>query len=389
MDLSNLGFFYFSRTAKGLQSYLILTQQTDFKKSEGVIGFVDLEKQTIIVSTYLNNQSVSFFNVPDSKSFFNDVLIGGNIPDQNKNIGLTSPVSHAIQSTKNPSLAMGTNREDSGPNTGCWSEKGETLWQKFIGFLSRLFSGNGSSTDTDLTGPHPFEGWSLSWFLSYESSGSGNQSGYDGQNSSGGGGPSTGDPLWEAYDTFSKENIFNYAESLNFYWVDPSYDVNSNSFPPYNPNVDGSYNIQGFRKMGGVYVYSEGTVQNYADDNGHYNSIFSSNNGSVLQFPGATITNIAVLNGYGWTSASGGIHASLGFSLADLQHEYGHFLHAQAVGVSYYNNFVIPSSLYSAAIDITNHKHFWTEIIANALAVAFFGPNSDIANKPLLFPTSK
>ena len=246
--------------------------------------------------------------------------------------------------------------------------------------MSRLFSGNGSSTDTDLTGPHPFEGWSLSWFLSYESSGSENQSGYDGQNSSGGGGPSAGDPQWEAYDTFSKENIFNYAESLNYYWVDPSYDVNSITFPPYDPAVDGPIDAQGYRKNGPPYQYVGGSVQNYTNDsNGGKYAIFTDANGVQTTFPGATITDFGVMTGAGVTTANGGIHMStVNNGLSDLQHEYGHYLQAQQLGTVYYIR-IVPASLYNAATDPSNHRYFWTERDANKRSADYFGPNSAIA----------
>ncbi|MBL0883846.1 MAG: hypothetical protein IBJ16_10965 [Chitinophagaceae bacterium] len=49
------------------------------------------------------------------------------------------------------------------------------------------------------------------------------------------------------YDPYSPENLNAFANSLGRYWEDPSYD--NVPFPAYDPNVDGPYNSEGYRKM--------------------------------------------------------------------------------------------------------------------------------------------
>ncbi|MDP1811196.1 MAG: hypothetical protein Q8K66_07280 [Sediminibacterium sp.] len=134
-------------------------------------------------------------------------------------------------------------------------------------------------------------------------------------------------------DLYSLSELDAYAQGLGYYWEDPSYDVNSNTFPPYDPIVDGPYDFQGYRKNGPSYQYVGGTVQNYTNDNGGKYAIFTSTNGTQTTFPGATITDYLVLPRAGVTTANGGIHMStISNGLSDLQHEYGHYLQAQALG---------------------------------------------------------
>jgi hypothetical protein len=108
--------------------------------------------------------------------------------------------------------------------------------------------------------------------------------------------------------------------------------------------------------------------------------------GKETKFPGVSITNFGVIKDAGFTTANGAIHADNSFNLADLEHEYGHFLQALNYGESIYNGVIIPASLYSMTFDSENHKNFWTEKDANALATEFFGDNSAIGRDNNNFP---
>jgi len=126
-----------------------------------------------------------------------------------------------------------------------------------------------------------------------------------------------------------------------------------------------------------------GIVQNFTNDRGGKFSIFIKNGtGQIVVFQGATITNFGILQYKGATTSNGGIHADLSFSLADLQHEYGHFLQAQKYGSFIYNSKILPASLWNMIVSPSSHRYFWTEIEANQLSIAFFGTKSDIASNP-------
>lgn len=82
----------------------------------------------------------------------------------------------------------------------------------------------------------------------------------------------------------------------------------------------------------------------------------------------------------GVTTANGGIHMStIANGLVDLQHEYGHYLHAKSIEEFDYYRLVVPASVYSAWANSSQHRFTWTEVKANTLAASFFGPNSLIA----------
>ena len=82
----------------------------------------------------------------------------------------------------------------------------------------------------------------------------------------------------------------------------------------------------------------------------------------------------------GVTTANGGIHLdTYKNGIADMEHEYGHYLQAQTIGSVAYYLYVVPASLWSATYYPQNHNRFWTELNANNLAVAFFGSGSAIA----------
>jgi len=181
-------------------------------------------------------------------------------------------------------------------------------------------------------------------------------------------------------DAYNKSKIEEYYNSIDHYWERSSYD---NIFPPYDPNRDGQRDSDGYRKNGNIYHYVDGEVQNYTDDNGGKYAVFTKSNGEIIKFPSATITDFGVLDRSGVTTPNGGIRMSTNQNgLEDLQHEYGHFLHANIIGSAAYFSKVVPSSLYSAFLSTftgTSHQSNWTEKIANNLSAAYFGPNSDIA----------
>ncbi len=88
----------------------------------------------------------------------------------------------------------------------------------------------------------------------------------------------------------------------------------------------------------------------------------------------------------GVTTAKGGIHAAASFTLAGLEHEYGHHLQALQLGTyAYYTTIALPS-LYNMAKDKLNHSSYWTEIDANRKAINYFGSGSDIAINPYNYP---
>jgi len=178
------------------------------------------------------------------------------------------------------------------------------------------------------------------------------------------------------YSTFSQQEIDNYFATLQKYWLSNSYDETY----PYDPIVDGSRDPNGFRKNGTSLTYTDGIVQNFTDDNGNKYANFTDINGIKINFPRVTITDFGVIERAGVTTPNGGIHISIiGNGLVDIQHEYGHYLHATAIGTIDYMRLVVPASLYSAFANSSNHRFTWTEIVANRLSSLFFGPNSKIA----------
>jgi hypothetical protein len=135
-------------------------------------------------------------------------------------------------------------------------------------------------------------------------------------------------------------------------------------------------------KNGDTYKYSDGTIQNWSnkDDVMDRYAIFTDAKGIETKFPGASITDFMVKEDAGYTTANGSIHADKSFTLALLQHEYGHYLQALTAGTNFFNLVIIPASLYSAATKtIEEHRDFWTEKDASARAARFFGAGSAIA----------
>lgn len=127
--------------------------------------------------------------------------------------------------------------------------------------------------------------------------------------------------------------------------------------------------------------YKDGNLQNFESaEYGPY-SVFTSNRGEEIYFPGVHFHDGMVSEGAGYTLPNGSIFLSrAGNGLADLEHEYGHYLDAQQKGSLMYALNVIPNSLYTATFYPSLHRFTVPEIRANILAVKFFGSNSAIAN---------
>jgi hypothetical protein len=161
------------------------------------------------------------------------------------------------------------------------------------------------------------------------------------------------------FTTFTKTNLGSPIPNYATYTTQ----VMSGSPVPYWPPV----------------AYAGGTIQNY--ENGAYRyAIFTDNNGVQTCFPGVYILDTAVTEGDGYTLYGGEIHLSpVGNGLADMMHEYGHFIQAQVFGHAYYSLSISLTSSWSAFINPTNHRFTSTETTANALSVYYFGRGSQSA----------
>ena len=354
-----------------------------------MVGFADFDNNTYSVATYQNNKPVSLYGLKDGSTIFNNAFLKmenttikkqatSGCAEMNSIIRLANGKDSVIVKK-----AFGGGIECPGHLT-FW----QILGQFFSGigggissafdFLFGWISGTGDSSGYSAGGSFGtggYSSWTLSDFLGNVNS--------TGVNNTGNGGATS--TSWVVYGTPTQLQIQNYARSLDYYWLDTDYDLNSMN-TPYNSYSDGTRDALGFRKMGQVYNYYNGNVQNYTNDIGNYYAIFIKNDGTNVIFLGATIKNELTFPNRGWTSAWGGIHASLSFSLAGLEHEYGHYLQAQSMGIDYYNKIIVPASLYNMATDKNNHRLYWTEVLANQLAIKLFGPNSDIARDPINYP---
>ena len=160
---------------------------------------------------------------------------------------------------------------------------------------------------------------------------------------------------------------------------------NSQSGNQISQSINGQKNQNGdeFRKNGGVYQYNGGVVQNWTNETGDRYAEFTDQSGRITKFPGASITDFLIIEGTGYTTDNGSIHADKSFTLALFQHEYDHYLQALYIGSNYYNTQIIPSSFYSgisSGNDYMKHQNFWTEKDASARAVKFFGSASAIGH---------
>ncbi len=140
-----------------------------------------------------------------------------------------------------------------------------------------------------------------------------------------------------------------------------------------------------YRKNGPAYQYMGGTIQNWTEINsdGKY-AVWTGSDGTIVNFPNVTITNFGVKTHTGFTTSNGAIHADNDFTLALLEHEYGHYLQALMYGSVTYNTVIVPASLWNMTFDASNHDTFWTETDANAWATLWFGRNSAIGQDPSL-----
>jgi len=168
--------------------------------------------------------------------------------------------------------------------------------------------------------------------------------------------------------------------------------------PPISNGLDqaaaNSANQGGWQKFGDPINFGDGTVQNYMSPSSPYSktapqfqAIFTGSAG-VVKFPGVTISTGSSFPGTGLTYPHGSIVADVTFTLAYLQHEYGHYLDNMAHGDVYYIFGIMINSGIDMVIDADGHHGFWTEVEANQLAVKYFGPNSAIAQDPQTFPTT-
>jgi hypothetical protein len=345
----------------------IITDQQGKSQLDGTVGFADFEKQTYTIVRYQNNLPLGFYTVKDSASFFKNAFINNDNGTNRKQInGCYEQTSIIKLPDGRDSITTVSKKVD----MMCTTPAGAAIWQSLQDFLAwqavlnflNSFTGNGANVGGS-TGNSSF----------YNSSyGTLNFSAF-------GTGAASASSQWNSYDPYSQQTIQNYANSLGNYWEDPSYD--NDTYLPYDPNIDGPIDAQGYRKIGGEFQYVGGAAQNYINDNTHEKyAVFTKANGEKVYFPGATITDFGVLDRAGVTTANGGIHMStIQNGLEDLQHEYGHYLQAKALGVVAYYTQVVPASLFSATVNPSQHRFLWTEVEANDLSSAFFGPNSAIA----------
>ncbi|MEN9599824.1 MAG: hypothetical protein RL596_2143 [Bacteroidota bacterium] len=389
----NNGSFYFTKLSDGkIQALYILALQPKKSALDGVVGFIDFDTKKFTAVTYKNNKPQTAYELNDSESFFSSGILKGNSFSASikNNDACTEQTSVIKLPDGTDSVALLRGNSGAIP---CPREPSTSFWQRILNFLGDvwsaisgafnwLFSWGGSSGGSYTGGSFGAGGYYNWGFGGFTGSGASNcqYCSYD-----------PGGSGWGPYDPFAGNNDPLAGKELapdNFatdhYWEDFSYDNNDSINPPTSYKV---YDQNGYRKNGSVYHYSEGDVQNYTDDKGNKYSTFTKNsNGEIIFFPGATITNFGVKNNRGATTSNGGIHADLSFSLARLQHEYGHYLQALKYGSFVYNTKIALASIWNMYTSPATHDSFWTEIEANQLAIGFFGNSSDIANKPGQFP---
>lgn len=90
------------------------------------------------------------------------------------------------------------------------------------------------------------------------------------------------------------------------------------------PSSPGSY-----YNAAGQIIYNGGVVQNWSSPNGgRKDAQFITKGGQVIEFPGASFSPYKSTYDAGFTLPSGEIFLDPANGLADLEHEYGHFLDA-------------------------------------------------------------
>jgi len=114
---------------------------------------------------------------------------------------------------------------------------------------------------------------------------------------------------------------------------------------------------------------------------------------SSPDFPGVKILEDGGYFDRGYT-LNGVIHVPQNYGLANIQHEYGHFLQENLYSNLGMANIDIQSALNAFVNTLggvfglsDTHMSYWTETEANKLAVDWFGPKSDIGKDPYRFPT--
>jgi hypothetical protein len=190
-------------------------------------------------------------------------------------------------------------------------------------------------------------------------------------------------PGWSPADPYAPDQLLTFGNLKGWYWDDPA------NFAPveaYDANRDGPYRPDGYRRNGTWKQYFRGTVQNWINDAGDKIATFTGINGVSTDFPGAYISDVLTPTNKAYTTSDRTIHADNTFGVADLQHEYGHVLQINQYGKRYYVEVIMPASLINMVLHPSDHKYFWTETDANALAIQFFGASSPIALDPTNFP---
>jgi len=141
----------------------------------------------------------------------------------------------------------------------------------------------------------------------------------------------------------------------------------------------------------GQLIYRDGVVTNWASPNGkRIDATFTDRKGNNIEFPGVNITDKGVADGSGMTLSSI-IHLDIdGINgLADLEHEYGHFLDLSSRfsgnNTSFFFEVGVPSFFSAWGESAYEHTKQSYEEIATRLAIDFFGPNSAIAQAKNLY----
>jgi RHS repeat-associated protein len=140
----------------------------------------------------------------------------------------------------------------------------------------------------------------------------------------------------------------------------------------------------------GALIYFDGVLKNYYGDNGNDDyAIFTDKKGNKVKFGGVHFSpfNGSYIFPLGFDKSSGSTFpngsiflGTEGNGLADLEHEYGHYLDAKIIGALKYILTVGISSPLTA--NSNNHLSESYEIRATRLAIQFFGPKSAIATAP-------
>lgn len=173
-----------------------------------------------------------------------------------------------------------------------------------------------------------------------------------------------------------------YASSDKHAGINNNNDNANQGGPDMRPASPGSY-----YNAAGQIIYNGGVVQNWSSPNGdRHDAQFITKSGQIIEFPGASFSPYKSTYDAGFTLPNGSIYLDPANGLADLEHEYGHFLDAQKNGAFGYS-LMMPISLLSATFDsYTEHLSRSYELRATNLAIQFFGPTSAIALATKAYP---